>query len=432
MADQPGGRTRWRRRVVFGGGAILWAALTAVTFIDARAESATLLGLVVAASAAYVAALWAVRGWTMSRRELTWCLLLALTWRLPLAAAAPVLSDDVYRYVWDGRVQRLGYNPFETAPADPALEALQTDVTRRIDPTSAALPTIYPPAAQLFFRAVTAVHESVGALLLATLLCDALIVWVLWQWLGASGGGAMVVLAYAWHPLVAIEGAGGGHVDLLGTLLVVGSAWLLTRRRTLGASIVFVVAVAVKFLPIVLAPLFWGRVRVRDMAVAGAVGVGLYLPFLGTIGGLPTGSLGTYTEKWRFNGPLFAWLEPSVGIVGSLCVAVGAGLLVAAAARRWLGPEAPSAWAWPVATTVLLLPAIYPWYLLWVTPFLSAPALAPLVAWTLASLLTYAVWGPALSGLGWVLPDWVMPVEYGLVAATAVLTLWMWRRHRRA
>ena len=417
---------------MFGCGALLWGALTAVAAIDARAEQPLFLSLVVVASLAYVTALWAARQWSGSRRDLVWCLLLALAWRVPLVAAAPVLSDDVYRYVWDGRVQRLGYNPFETTPADPTLAHLQTDVTRRIDPTNAALPTIYPPAAQLFFRAVTAIQESVGALVVATVLCDALIVWLLWLGLGPRQHGHLAVLAYAWHPLVAIEGAGGGHIDLLGTLLVVSAAWLLMRGRRLGASIVFVVAVAVKFLPIVLAPLFWGRVRVRDAVAAAAVGFALYLPFLGPAPGLPTGSLATYTEKWRFNGPLFAWLEPFLGITGTLALAGAVGLAVAAVARHRLGPEAPSPWAWPMAATVLLLPAIYPWYLLWVTPFLAAPLLTPLVAWTLASLLTYAVWGPELSGLGWVLPEWVMPVEYGLVAAMLAGAFWMGSRRRPA
>ena len=81
-----------------------------------------------------------------------------------LFGAAPLVSDDAYRYVWDGRVQRFGLSPYETVPNDPALAYLHTDLTRRIDPTSAALPTIYPPAAELFFRSVTTLHESVTSM----------------------------------------------------------------------------------------------------------------------------------------------------------------------------------------------------------------------------------------------------------------------------
>ena len=408
------------RVALFGCGGALCLTLTALAMIDARADYVSMLGLVSVASLAYVAALWLTSRWQGSRGELIACLGLALMLRVPLMLAAPVLSDDIYRYVWDGRVQRHGHNPFVSAPADPALAHLQTDVTRLIHPTNAALPTIYPPAAQLFFRGVTAVHESVGALLTALLVCDALIVLILWRWLREVGRSEWGVLAYAWHPLVAIEGAGGGHIDLLGTLLIVAAGWLLTKRRTRIAAVAFVLAVAVKYLPIVLAPLFWRRVRTRDLVAAVAVGVGLYLPFMSAESGVPLGSLGTYAEEWRFNGPLFAWVEQGLGIMPTLGLAALTGLAVAAYARTRLDVSAPAAWAWPIAANVLLMPAIYPWHLLWVTPFLTVWATAPLVAWTLGSLLTYAVWGPELSGQGWVLPSWVLPAEYGLVCLVAL------------
>ena len=76
-----------------------------------------------------------------------------------------------------------------------------------------------------------------------------------------------------------------------------------------------------------------------------------------------------------------------------------------------------------MAVTLLLLPAVYPWYLIWLTPFLTSRGMWPLLVWTLTSLLTYVVWVPQLSGFGWILPPWVEPVEYGLVAATGG---WVW------
>ena len=409
---------------IFTCGALILMVLVTLARLDARAEPVWFLGLMGLAAGAYVVALWFIaRRPGGSRRELAICVLLALAWRIALMSGAPLVSDDVYRYVWDGRVQRFGLNPYETTPADPALAHLHTEVTRRIDPTSAALPAIYPPAAELFFRAVTTVHESVTALLLAIVVCDLLTAFVLWRWLLVTGHDPWWVLAYVWHPLVALEGAGGGHIDLLGALFVVTSAYTATRRRTLSAAVTLAVAFAVKFLPVVLAPLLWRRVRVRDtLLAAGAVAL-LYVPFL--TGGLtlPVGSLGVYTEKWRFNGPLFAWLEPWLGIPGVLVLAVAAGLCVAGVARQRLPVDATSAWAWPMATTLLLIPAVYPWYLIWLTPFLTTGGTRPLLVWTLASMLTYIVWASELGGAGWVLPGWVEPIEYGAVAATG---LWVW------
>ena len=410
---------------IFACGALLLIVLVTLARLDARAQPVWFLGLMGLAAGAYVVALWFVaRRSGGSRRELAICVLLALAWRIALLGGAPLVSDDVYRYVWDGRVQRFGLNPYETRPADPALAHLHTEVTQRIDPTSAALPTIYPPAAELFFRAVTTVHESVMALLLAILVCDLLTALVLWRWLLVTGRDPWWVLAYVWHPLVALEGAGGGHIDLLGTLFVVTCVYAATLRRPLSAAVTLAVAFAVKFLPVVLAPLLWRRVRVRDAVLAAGAVALLYAPFLTGDFTVPVGSLGVYAEKWRFNGPLFAWLEPWLGIPGVLALAVAAGLIVAGVARRRLPVDATSAWAWPIATALLLMPAVYPWYLIWLTPFLMTRGTRPLLVWTLASMLTYIVWASELSGAGWVLPGWVEPVEYGTVAATG---LWVWR-----
>ena len=423
---------RARRSPILGCGAALLLALTGVSLFDARALSVEFVVLMLAASSAYVAALFVVARGAGSRAMLGSCLLLSLVWRGALVVSAPVVSDDVYRYVWDGRVQRFGYNPYDTVPDDPALAHVHTEVTRRIPPVSAALPTIYPPAAELFFRLVTTVWESTTAVVVAIVLCDLLVIYVMWQWLLAGGHDPWWVLAYAWHPLVALEGAGGGHIDVVGMLFVVVAGYTLSRRRTMLATVSLGLACAIKFLPVVLLPLLWRRVRIRDAVVASAV-VGLcYLPFVDGTFRLPVGSLGTYVQGWRFNGPLFAFLEPWLGVFGVLALAVGGGLAVAAWARQSLMVSDPRAWAWPLAVAVLFMPAVYPWYLVWLTPFLTVRGTWPLMAWTLASIATYTVWVNEIAGVGWVIPAWVEPVEYGLVALTTVLVICTVRPLHRA
>ena len=404
-------------------GGVLTASLIAVSQIDARGESTAFVALMGLGSLAYVGALIGVSRGIRSRPLLVACLLLAVAWRVAMVPTAPLVSDDVYRYVWDGRMQRLGYNPYQSAPDDPSLTRLHTDVTRQIDPTSAALPTIYPPAAELFFRSVTSVHESVFAIVVAVVVCDVLTMLILWCWLVATGRSPWWVIAYAWHPLVAVEGAAGGHIDVVGTFLVVVAGFALSRRRGLLASLALAAAFAVKFLPVVLVPLFWRRVQLRDALVGvGLVGLA-YLPFLDKSFTLPVGSLGVYAESWRFNGPIFSLLEPWLGIVPVLALATGVGIGVAWVARLRMSVDDPAAWAWPIAASLLVMPVVYPWYLVWLTPFLTSRAAWPLVAWTLGSMLTYVVWSSELAGTGWVLPGWVVPLEYGLVAAVG---LWIW------
>ncbi len=412
---------------IFGLGTLLLIVLVTVGGLDARQQIGTFLVLVLVAALAYLAVLWVIHTRPPgTSKELVVCLGLGLAWRLALLGGVPLVSDDVYRYVWDGRVQQRGLNPYETVPADPALASLHTELTRRIDPTNAALPTIYPPLAQYFFLGVTTVHESVEAVALAVIVADVLIVVLLWRWLLTAGRNRWWVLAYAWHPLVALEGAGGGHIDVVGTLLLVAGGYALSRRRSLLAAVALAGAFAVKFLPVVLVPLLWRRVRLTHALAGLAFVVLLYVPFMQG-GQLPVGSLATYAAQWRFNAPLFRVMEPVFGMPALVGLAVAAGLAVAVRARRTLDRDDPAAWAWPMAVAVGLMPAIYPWYLVWLTPFLTGLATIPLAVWTLTSIATYAVWAPQLAGVGWVLPGWVEPLEYGLVAASGA---WFWL-HRR-
>src|SRR5207247_3023155 len=140
------------------------------------------------------------------------------------------------------------------------------------------VPSPYPPGAELFFRLVTAVEESAGAMKGALAACDALVVLVVLRLLAASGRSAWWSLAYAWNPLVALEGAGNGHVDLLGTLAVATTAWAVVRKRRTVAALAFAFAVGVKLIPIVLALLLWRRVRVRDAFAGLGLLAALYLP----------------------------------------------------------------------------------------------------------------------------------------------------------
>src|SRR4029077_8946057 len=111
--------------------------------------------------------------------------------------------------------------------------------------------------------------------------------------------GAHWVLAYAWNPLLAIEVAGSGHIDIVGLLLLLVSFAALGRRWRTVAALAFGLAIAVKLLPIVLLPLYWKRVRIRDAALAAVVPATLYIPFLNH-GRLPVGSLGTYLRVFGF------------------------------------------------------------------------------------------------------------------------------------
>src|SRR5438105_950939 len=235
------------------------------------------------------------------RRVVVIGLVLAAVWHIEFLGLPPGADDDIHRYVWDGRLQRLGYNPYIVVPSDPALAGLHTLETSTLN--NPDLPSPYPAGAQLFFRAVTAIQESTFALKVALVVCELAIILLLLDMLRRKQG-AHLVLAFAWNPLLAIEVAGSGHIDIVGALLLVVSAAALVRRWRAIAAVGLGLAVAVKFLPIVLVPLYWKRVRIRDAALAAAVVGLLYVPFLDH-DRIPIGSLGAYVQGFRFNGPVF-------------------------------------------------------------------------------------------------------------------------------
>jgi alpha-1,6-mannosyltransferase len=353
-----------------------------------------------------------------ARRVVVIGLVLAAVWHIEFLRVPSGADDDIHRYVWDGRLQRLGYNPYIVVPSDPAAKGLHTPETRNLN--NPDLPSPYPAGAQLFFRAVTAIEESTFALKVAFVVCEFAIVFVLLD-VQPRKQGAHLVLAYAWNPLLAIEVAGSGHIDIVGALLLLVSAAALVRRWRATAAVALGLAIAVKLLPVVLLPLYWKRVRMRDAALAAAVVGLLYVPFLNH-GRIPIGSLGMYVQSFRFNGPVFAILRQ----VAPPQLLAGLAVLVGLGTATWLrsaAPElSPDVFAWPMAASLLCAPVVFPWYLLWLLPFLRSASTLLIIVWTVSIIPTYVMWHWRTLGRPWgSLPGWVMLLEYGGVAAAGVI-----------
>ncbi|MBZ5615501.1 MAG: hypothetical protein LAO23_15950 [Acidobacteriia bacterium] len=408
----------WRVYVL---GAMLWVALTICSRNFGDRGGPYFMSSLTLAGIAYLLAIrefFATPGFP--RRVVVLGLVLAAVWHIEFLRVPPGADDDIHRYVWDGRLQRLGYNPYIVVPSDPAVNGLHTPETRNLNHSD--LPSPYPAGAQLFFRAVTAIHESTFALKVAFVVCEFAIVFVLLDLLRCTRQEQRphLVLAFAWNPLLAIEVAGSGHIDIVGALLLVVSAAALVRRWRAMAAVALGLAVAVKFLPVVLLPLYWKRVRIRDAALAAAVVGLLYVPFLNH-GHIPIGSLGTYVHSFRFNGPVFAALDQVAPpqLVAGLAVLVG--FLTAVWLRSKAPAWSPNLFAWPMAASLLCAPVVYPWYLLWLLPFLMPASTVPIVVWTVSIIPTYYVWYLRTLGRPWLVPGWAMLLEYGCVATAGAM-----------
>lgn len=379
-------------------------------------------GIGMAAFAAVLTQVW--RFPEYRTRPFVMAILFAIAFRIPLAVS-PVDSDnDMMRYLWDGRVQTLGINPYAVRPSDPGVAFTHTDDTR--DMPSARARTPYPPGAQLFFRFVVTLRDSPRTMKMALVACDLLTLLVLWRSLVVTGRSPWLTLAYGWNPLVVLEVAHSGHIDALGALWTVAAAFWLARRRTALATIAFVLAVATKLLPIVLVPLLWRRITMRDTFIGAGLFVLLYLPFASGTDVLF--GVQNVVQHIRFNGPVFRFFTGVASAEMAARVAVGAGLLAAVWCRWRLPVDSGAAWAWPMGIAIACAPVVYPWYLLYLTPFLLLPRTFPLIVWSCTVLMTYVVWERALNGGRWAVPPEVMAVEYGLVLISIAGLVWWLRR----
>lgn len=414
------------RHIIIRGGAATLAALIALAVSQAPLGSPLFFALSAVPCVVYILLLKQLFGPMQAAdagrsplpRLLVIALVLAVGFRIPLASPKVGADNDMVRYLYDGRLQRLGYNPFEVVPADPAVAQTHTEETRKMPSIRARTP--YPAAAQLFFRGVVTIWESSRAMKWALVACDLLTIWVLVLWLRDTSRSPWLALVYAWNPLVILEVAHSGHIDALGALWIAVSAWMLSTGRTMRASVAFVLAVATKLLPIVLVPLYWKRIRVRDAAVAALVLAALYYPFR-SAGLLPLGAVPNVVAFIRFNGPLFKWLALTFDPQKAAGVALVAGLAIAAWMRFRRGADDPAAWAWPMAVSLAAAPVIYPWYLLYFTPFLFTRASLPLIVWTYSVIPVYIVWHLSKFGHRWFVPAPVMWVEFGVVVGAMVL-----------
>ena len=320
-----------------------------------------------------------------------------------LFGTAPYLSTDVYRYVWDGRVQGAGINPYRYVSSDPALGSLRDEmVYARMNRPNVR--TIYPPGAEIFFFAVTRFGDRVNVMRGAMVAMEAVALWAICALLRGFGISRERALLYAWHPLPVWEFAGSGHVDAAVIAALAVGLWAARRRWTMLVGTALTAASLVKLFPLLLFPAFYRRWDWK-MPLILAVGIVVaYLPYLGVgLGtifdfllhgysneeGLASGEryfLATLTGRFlRLSLPTMAFQ------IGALSVFAGSALwAVFAPVRDGLTPLRRAA-ALATAFTVLLSPG-YAWYFAWLTLFLPFLPRLGLFWLTAVSFALYANW----------------------------------------
>ena len=343
-------------------------------------------------------------------------------------------DNDVWRYVWDGHMAGEGYSPYAFSPnsaeQDDDLsgvlleEELWWDVYDNLG--FRALVTVYPPLAQVYFRAANLVAPgSVLVLKLGAVAADLAVCFLLLRILVRLGLPRAGLVLYAWNPLVLKEVAGSGHFEPLMLLpLLAGVDWA-SRRRGTRAAVAISMAALVKFSPLALAPVLARRLRWRDAVVGVAVLALGVAPYWRTIGGwLQTMQI--YNREWHFNSGPWALVRQGLLLLGVedpssaatlICRLMAVGVMIWVW-RRDDGSE-PAAFRgafFILGALVLLSPAVMPWYLLWALPFAVLAGYPSWAVLCVLSLLSYLFY------VGEAEHAWWRVVEYGGFALA-----WVWQ-----
>ena len=395
--------------------------------------------------------------------------LFAVLFRLIMLLTTPTLSDDIFRYLWDGHLLTHGVNPYLYPVDSPALDTYETVFRTLVNHSWMASP--YLPTAQGYFALLTGlISQNVFAFQLAAVLLDLSTAGLVMDMLIRLKLPAAGVLIYLWHPLLIVEYAQNAHIDALMIFWVVLSFWLIVRgvtgsshpgRFATGSVLSMAAATLTKGLPLLLVPLFTRRWGLKRLFVYGMLTVVILAFFsleagwglFGPLDGRGVfGAIRIYISDWNFNGSLYHWLEvimtgyPTSGAVPQLItnpqsilyskLVTNSILLFVIAITAF--------WIWrndrpgkqdivtrtrtllrlalvPLTAYFMLSPTVHPWYLAVVIPF--APFLSssgaghskvgrflwPLLYLSCTAALSYMTY---LDPFVWREFNWVRNVEY--------------------
>jgi hypothetical protein len=383
------------------------------------------IGLLLLAGILYVVAVFLVERFRLGKAAMIIILSSTILFRLVLLPASPSLSDDVYRYQWDGRVQRAHLNPYVAIPHSPELASLLNPDNP--EPPGIDTPTIYPPLSEFAYRMIETVPEYKYASTILDLAC----VGMLLPLLAAMKRPLHRVLAYAWNPAVLISFAMSGHFDPLAMVMFLAALFFLVTDRPGLSIIALALSFLSKFFPVLLLPAFLKRVRLSYAGIFTILVFTFYLPFLGAGMHLFDGAR-NFGRDWSNNASFFPLLQ---FVARSKARAeLFAGLIVLAAIGYLAKRRAGLLWSSLVLMGGVLLvsPTAYPWYFTWSIPFLC---FYPSGAWLLMSVTSVLGYTPPIAdGAGEPFTNslLMLSLEYGPVYLWLVYYCWAARVKRRS
>ncbi len=334
-----------------------------------------------------------------------WWFFACLLARFVLLTAEP--SDDVHRYVWEGRIQAMGHNPYIVPPDDPSLAEFRDEHWSRINhPDYTA---IYPPLSQWVFRIVVSVHSSPLFMKGCFVGFDVLGIVILSAWMKQAGLPRQRLVVYALCPLTLTSFAIEGHLDSLAIACMAAAGWANLHRRPYVCAALVAGAILSKWTPMILVPwLLWRNVRAGVFCLLlTALGCWVYAD----------AGWGLFESLFKFStftSSLGLFHHGTQDMMGGgtarmLAVAMVAGVAAWSVARRLeLADYARRVFG----VLILVLPVVHYWYLTWLLVFLP---LRPRWSWLVLAagwVFYFEAWHRETLTGRWEFPPWIIPALY--------------------
>jgi hypothetical protein len=341
---------------------------------------------------------------TASRKLLILLWGAGIAFRLTLLPLDPTLSEDLYRYRWQGKLQAAGGNPYIEIPGDPRWEQLQDRTFAQVNRKD--LPSVYGPLLEItyagYYRLVSAVEpDEMRQAWLFKLPFAALELAVgaaVLHLLTAAGAPQALLLIYLWSPLMVVEFWAQGHNDSLAVLFLVLALAAASRERWTWAFASLTLGALAKFWPAVLFPFFLLQRREtrwvthwKPALVAIPLALAVSWPYWGGISNV-TELLKGFVGGWRNNDSLYGLIYQFTGEDFARGTTWVTRLLFTALAALWaLQLPLAKAAKWAVVLILLFSANCFPWYLSWLVPLLALYPGAPLLLWTALVVLSYHI-----------------------------------------
>ena len=373
--------------------------------------------------------------------------------RLAAFPLGPSVTDDTYRYIWDGWVQLDGANPYALQPEEwmasvgATVSERYQDLYDRLNSTTYF--SVYPPVSQLIFAlgaGVDAVLGGPGNVLQSYYAIKAAFLAI--ELSGVACLAQMVssrtFVLYAWSPLVVLETAGQGHTEAAVVAFLVIAMWAVRKQRAWISSVALAGATMVKLFPVLLFPLLWRRFRwagiVPGVLVMGLLSVpyaALFVPYHVMT------SLNLYVQLFEFfAGPYFAIKHMLLAVVGTdfskvigpvFRVVFLAGVPVVYVLDAWRKWRIERSTLWILGGFLVLSTTVHPWYLMSVMPLVcmrldgSGPAFSRAISSVFKRECgdSGGMTSLNLSVIGWLWLSVVAPATYGFYVGQPYW-IWVW------